>query len=71
MNASMTAFVDEVVKIGAAGQAAGKVGKFLMKNWKYPTIGAAGIGAYVTGKQAKDDWSLGRAVRKQHEQRGG
>jgi uncharacterized membrane protein YdjX (TVP38/TMEM64 family) len=65
---NMTAFVDEFVKIAALGQ----VGGFLAGGgWKYPAIAGGSIAAFLAARQAKDDWKLGRQMRKRYEQQGG
>lgn len=65
---NMTAFRDEYIKIAAS---AGEVTKFLAKNWKLPAAAGGGVAAFLTGKQAKDDWKLGRTYRKAMEKRQG
>jgi hypothetical protein len=67
-----SAFVNETVKL--AGVSPGQVKSFLSAHkgaLKNIGIGTGAVGAYLAGKQAKDDYVLGRRMRKQYESRGG
>lgn len=73
MNISMTSFADELVKIAASapGSAVSRALELIGKHKgavKYPAIGGGSVAAYVGGKQAKDDWKLGRTIRQRHEE---
>ena len=69
MEQYIPSFIDELTKIAGVP---GAVGNFLAEGgWKYPVAATGGIMAYLTAKQAKQDWETGRAYRKMMEQRQG
>ena len=67
---TMSAFVNECTKL--AGITPGKVKSFVDAHkgaLKAVGIGGGSIAAFLAGKQAKDDYVLGRRMRKQYQKR--
>lgn len=67
---SVPSFIDELEKIAGhidvVSSLAAKLKNLGVKNLKTPALIGGGAGGALAGKQAYEDWSLGRQIRKQH-----
>ena len=66
---NMRSMVDEFAKIAGLRDGVSKL--VSSGNWKYPALAAGSILGWKQVEQAKQDYALGRQMRKRYEQQGG